>query len=624
MTRFDAMPLGAIKPRGWLKQQLIDDLDHGFASQLDHLTKHASNDLFKDRIGTSQSQFAWWDSETRGNWLWGYTLMSYLAEHETHIARVEGLLNDLLATQEDDGYIGIYSPEWRYQHPAGENGELWAQGRALLSLLTYYSFTGKTEILEAIERAAQLTMQHYGEHNSYYQRGDDVFNNLTGLTHGLNYVDVMIWLYRVTGDEAYRDFGVWLFDDFCKMAIPFPNDDLSIESLKQEYRGLSGHSAHTGEHLRVLLWSAAMTGRDDLNEAVGQAIHKIKYNLVPSGALIGDESIHGMPMPNIGYEYCTMTELTLSLITGQELFGDVWYGDAIETLAYNAAQGARMADGKGVTYLSMDTRTHATANRPDSYSYFYNLAGRFKFSPTHEDLAVCCNPNAVRFLPHLITGMWMKANDGLVAAIYGANVLETDINSVNVTITSETFYPFTDDITFTIELSEATEFTLYLRQPSWSEKLNITADGAEISEENGYVIVRKVWQSGDAVQVNFVNRVTARAYPTQEIYSIHYGALQFVMPIEHDLEVIKDYPVEGFHDYDVRPQDLVQAYAYPILSDAQPDYGFQVHHPEGSDPLRPWHTTPIQLKANDLTLVPMGCTLLRRADFSIQMTQAKS
>ena len=33
--------------------------------------------------------------------------------------------------------------------------------------------------------------------------------------------------------------------------------------------------------------------------------------------------------------------------------------------------------------------------------------GRFKLSPTHDDVACCCNPNATRLLPHYVSSMWM-------------------------------------------------------------------------------------------------------------------------------------------------------------------------------------------------------------------------
>jgi hypothetical protein len=87
MSPFQTLPLGAIRPQGWMRAQLLSDLDEGFASRLDALASHASHDLFRQRIESSSEQYAWWDAETRGNWLWGYTMMAYLADDDAHKAR---------------------------------------------------------------------------------------------------------------------------------------------------------------------------------------------------------------------------------------------------------------------------------------------------------------------------------------------------------------------------------------------------------------------------------------------------------------------------------------------------------------------------------------------------------
>ena len=120
-TPFEVLPLGTIQPRGWIAAQFQRDLTEGFAGQLDLLTQHVTNDLFANRIHTSRDQNAWWDSETRGNWLWGYVMMANLNHDPFHVSHAQSLMEALKATQDPDGYIGIYSPEWRFNHPDGEN-----------------------------------------------------------------------------------------------------------------------------------------------------------------------------------------------------------------------------------------------------------------------------------------------------------------------------------------------------------------------------------------------------------------------------------------------------------------------------------------------------------------------
>jgi len=253
MTNFERLPLGAIKPIGWIKAQLLRDLDHGFAGCLDQLSPHAAHDLFTHRIASSEQQVAWWDAETRGNWLWGYVLMAHLADHPAHIQRARELLADLKRTQDTDGYLGIYSIESRYDHGDGENGELWAQSRALLALLACYEFSGDGAYLEAVIRAVDLTLRHYPLDRSYFRSNSTTARDaLTGLTHGLCYTDVLEWLYMITRNERYRAFGVRLYREFSAMPRPFPNDDLALPNLLENKANFSGHAVHTAEHLRAL------------------------------------------------------------------------------------------------------------------------------------------------------------------------------------------------------------------------------------------------------------------------------------------------------------------------------------------------------------------------------------
>jgi uncharacterized protein len=613
---FEILPLGAVRPIGWMKAQLWRDLTEGFAGCLDQLTERAATDLFTHRIASSSQQFAWWDSETRGNWLWGYTLMSFLANAPEHQARATALLEKLKSTQDADGYLGIYTPASRYAHGERENGELWAQSRALLALLTYYEFTGDVTYLDAVRRAVDLTLRHYTPDRSYFRAASANDRDAsTGLTHGLCYVDVVEWLYALTGVTRYRDFGVWLYEDFSRMPLPFPSDDLSLTNALDRHKPLHGHAVHTAEQLRVLLWADRMGGDPQVKIAAQNALWKLRRYALLSGAVIGDESVHGLPTPDMGYEYCTLTELLFSLTSALQKNGDSTLGDWIETLAFNAGQGARFADGSGVSYLTTDSRFAATADRADSYSWLSGQHGRFKYSPTHEDVACCCNPNAVRFLPHTITRMWLRASDGLAAVIYGPCQLTIKVNGVRVSITEETSYPFSDVVRFTITPEYSVTFALYLRKPAWASSVEV--NGAAAQDIEGYLVVDKTWSAEETIEVRFKAVVQVIPYPTGE-YAVRRGPLHYVLPIEHVRQPIKDYALDHFHDYNVLPRDIEQAYERVVLDRSQPDYGLTFEADPAIDVNHCWEQSPVRLKFGATALVPLGCTILRRASFPLK------
>jgi hypothetical protein len=609
---FDRFPLGAVRPTGWILAQLTRDLERGFAGCLDQLTEHAAHDLFRQRIESSSDPFAWWDSETRGNWLWGYGMMAHLADQADHKRRARELLDDLKRTQDADGYIGIYSRDSRYRHGPRENGELWGQSRALLSMLAHYELSGDATFLKSVQRAVALTMSQYAPGRSYFRSvsmpGRDAW---TGLTHGLCYTDVLEWLDAVAPDEAYRAFGHRLYADFSSMPRPFPNDDLALPNLLDLDREYAGHAVHTAEHLRPLLWASTTTGNGALAGAVRNALIKLKRYTLPSGALLGDEAVHGAPVPDIGYEYCTLTELQWSLASALQKTGDSAYGDWIENLVFNAGQGARLADGAALAYLSADTRDAAVASRGDFYSPD-QPGRRFKYSPTHEDVACCCNPNAVRFMPHYASGLWMKLHGrpGVAAVTYGPCVLKTRIAGVALRVDEETQYPFSNSITFTIKPVRAVRFAVWLRRPRWATAAGVSAPGAVISESDGWIIVEKTWSMNGTLSLSFSGSVETAPYANGE-YGVRYGALQYVQPIEHELRVTRNYAVTGFHDYDIMPRHPTPAADAPVLDRT----GWQIEVNANAHPLHPWDTAPLRVKQGPTTLVPMGCAVLRRASF---------
>ncbi len=440
---------------------------------------------------------------------------------------------------------------------------------------------------------------------------------LVGVTHGLCYVDVMDWLYALTGNTAYRDFGVLLYDDFSNLPIPFANDDLSVRSLNDAHRPLSGHAVHTAEHLRVLAWAFHVTGREGLGVALDTAQRKLSRYTLPNGVLIGDESIHGLPSPDIGYEYCTITEQLFSLTSILQKSGS--HADQIESLLFNAGQGARLPDGTGVSYLTTDTRLDAHAARPDSYSHFHGSHGRFKFSPTHEDVACCCNPNATRILSHYVSHQWLQTTDGtgLAAVLYGACTLQTTLMGVEIEIEAVTEYPFDEKITFIVRPQRDHQFQLYLRVPEWAQTHYLTLNGAQVSVDvgaSGFVMIDREWHTNDQVEIVFDAGIVLRPYPSGE-YAITRGALQYVIPIESETRLLKHYTKTRLHDVEVLPKRLKDAYQMLVLDGSRPDYDLSYRR---TGVTSRWDKPSVHLTIGGLKLVPMGSSLLRRASFPLE------
>ena len=601
--------LGSIAPKGWLLAQMRRDLEEGFAGRLDELSPHVRRDLFRDRLEEASGHAAWWDAESRGNWLWGYAMLADLAGSEAHVRRAGELVEALRATQDADGYLGIHAPAARCPSDGLENGELWAQSRALLVLLAHHELTGDTASLEAARRAADFTLQRYGDDRPHFAR-HSTQDDRTGLTHGLCFADALEMLHEATGDERYRSFAEWLLRDFDRWPVPFPNDDLAAANLSDPHRALRGHAVHTVEHLRAVAFGASND-----RTRIHAALRKLLSSTTPSGAVIGDESLHGLPGPTAAYEYCTLTELSFSLARLAQSTADPALGDWLERLVFNAAQGARRADGRAISYLTSDTRLDAVASRPDSYSLLTGRHGRFKLSPTHDDVACCCNPNATRLLPHYVSSMWMARVDqpGLVALAYGPGELRTTVGTSAVVIRQETRYPFEDEVRFTVEVSSPTRMSVALRWPAWVRHASV--DGVEAVERAGWLVIERRWEGGVSFTLRLDTPVRAEAYAGGEI-AVLRGPLQFVEPIPHVVRTLESLERAAWPDEELVPLDVRDIAAVtPLVEPSAEDCGFEVTRPAQGDPDDPWAWVPVALERSGVRLVPMGCAPLRRAAF---------
>ncbi|NQZ78847.1 MAG: glycoside hydrolase family 127 protein [Ekhidna sp.] len=360
------------------------------------------------------------------------------------------IVANLLSSQDKDGYIGIYKPNLRYQHD-GSNGELWAQTTAFRSLLGYYELTNKEEVLVAVEKGMEVTMNSY---NKGIKNPFELANAFGGVTHGLMLTDVCETLHRITGKQVYQDYAVYLYEAFSTFSINRAFNDLRYPFLMQKDAPFEGHAVHTYEHVRTLANAYYQTSYPELDSAMDNALIKLHRCILPSGAGHGNEWIAGLPADptTTATEYCTMVELRNSLTSLLQKTGDIQYADHAEKLTYNAMMGFRNPEGTAITYGKHDN-AYVLDGKHHEFEKV-NLDPRYKYSPTHSDPAVCCVPNYTRNYTYFLDNMWMRKGNGLASVLYGPSELKIEIDGINVTIEQETNYPFQDEIRFRVQADQ--------------------------------------------------------------------------------------------------------------------------------------------------------------------------
>lgn len=609
---YQPLPFGAVKPQGWLLQQLQQNLA-GFTGHLDSLVPELilKDDIYgKQRLtknvkskdvgalgveGDWQVQFLWWNSETQGNWLDGYIRSAILANDSYHLARVKKFIDYLLSTQDADGYLGIYDKDLRYQFD-NENGELWAKTTMLRGLLAWYDYTQDRNVLTAIERAVENTLQHYPINASrpFYSLKPDV----GGLSHGLTFTDVLESLYRITGKQAYLDYALFCYKDFSQHIL---NEDAQYKKLMDVSLPLKGHGVHTYEHLRTVAAAYYISGNPQLGTALQNFLQKITQTTTATGGPVGDEWIAGKKADATtrGYEYCSLHELLHSYAELLIKTGQKEYGDKIERLFFNAAQGARHPELSCIAYLKSDNSYYMTGGLNGDTMVKHQT--RYKYSPVHQDAAVCCVPNAGRITPYYIQYMWLKQGQDLVASLLGPSELTTAINGKTVTIKQTTSYPFSNSIVFEVKASEA-EFALKIRKPAWVTTFHLNA---AYSMEGEYIVVRRKWKSTDRIKLEFEAAPRVEQDLNDEYY-FTYGPLVLAHALPATAQSTKSFPVQGFSDLMYTPAALV-VYAY----DGKPIQQAK----KGKLLFKTTAFNPVKQKTETITLQPVSQTILRQVTF---------
>lgn len=610
--KYQALPLGSVKPSGWLLERLQQDLN-GFTGHLDQLVPDLiiKDDIYgKDRLtrkvksknlgalgeeGDWQVQFLWWNSETQSNWWDGYIRAAILTGDKKHLARVHQYIKRILATQDPDGYLGIYDTELRYKFD-NENGELWSKATLLRGLLAWYEFTQDPAVLKAVERAVQNVMDNYPLNKSrpFFSVKPDV----GGLSHGLCFIDVLQSLYRLNGNKALLNYATFLYSDFSKHSL---NEDAQLAKLLDPTLPLKGHGVHTYEHIRAVA-AASITGSTELAQALQEFLKKVMGMTTPTGGPVGDEWIGGKPADatNRGYEYCSLHELMHSYL---ELFlktGDPGFASRAEHLFINAAQGARLPGKSSIAYLKSDNSYFMTGGLNGDNSV--KTQTRYKYSPAHQDAAVCCVPNAGRITPYYIQHMWMKSDNQLLALLFGPSVLNTILDGKTVRIREETSFPESETIHFIVEGNDA-DFSLRIRKPEWAKSVKCSE---KFEENDGFLVISKKWSGRQTIEIRFQTELDLARDQNGEYY-YKYGPQVLAHPLKAKPAITRTFPVKGFEDLSFRPENLlIYEYAEGKPEVLKTRNGLRFHVPA---------LNPSTKKMEMIPLEPVGRTILRQVTF---------
>ncbi len=149
-------------------------------------------------------------------------------------------------------------------------------------------------------------------------------------------------------------------------------------------------------------------------------------SLMPDGGMVELEYLGTAAFDSL-HETCDITDWSWSFGYMLIATGEGSWGDRIERATFNALPGAVTKDFKQLQYFSSANQVLASSTACTRVA-----VTRMSYRAAHE--TECCTGNVNRAMPNYVTRMWMGAEDGLAAVLYGPCVLQTKIHGHAVRI----------------------------------------------------------------------------------------------------------------------------------------------------------------------------------------------
>jgi DUF1680 family protein len=310
------LPLGAIKPGGWLREMLLRQKT-GSTGNLDKLYPLVMN----NRNGWLGGDGDQWE---RGPyWIDGLLPLAYILDDSELIQKAKPWVEWALNSQQPDGYFG---PLKDYPHERGlqrDNSRDWWPKMVMLKVLQqYYSATGDKRVINLMTAYFKYQLKELPskplDHWTFWARyrgGDNLM--------------VVYWLYNIAGDAFLLDLGDLLHKQTFDFTHAFLNTDMlstkgSIHCVNLA-QGTKEPFIYYQHHPDQKYLDAMKKGFQDIRN----------YNGMAHGLYGGDEALHGAD-PTQGSEFCSAVEMMLTLEKGIAITGDVAYADQLERIAFNA------------------------------------------------------------------------------------------------------------------------------------------------------------------------------------------------------------------------------------------------------------------------------------------------
>jgi len=449
--------------------------------------------------------------------------------------RVEGILDRILAAQQDDGYLISYfivnglDKKWddlRLEH------QMYNAGHFFEMAVEHQRLTGETKAIDSAKRFADHIDSVFGPGKRYDVGGHEEIEL------------ALIKLYRATAELRYLELARFLLDErghvhgterkpykFGPLVKPerlegqtdaeyrravwhaglrWRNGRMQDHKPLIEQMEATGHAVRAGYIYSAMADIARFTDAPEYERAVDSlwqdvVSRKMYVNGAVGTAQYGDEGF-GDPylLPNKTYcESCASIAHVLWQHRMALLKGQAKYADVMELALYNGVLAGISLAGDGFFYQN------PLESKGSKRSNWIGLA--------------CCPTNLTRIIPQVGGLAYAQGKHRLVVNLFAAGDASFKMaDGTSVKLTQKTNYPWEGHVQLTVTPEQASAFDLSLRIPGWARgqpvpsdlyrfadskvtPVTLTLNGKPIKatpNKDGYVHLKRTWKAGDVVNMN--------------------------------------------------------------------------------------------------------------------------
>lgn len=472
---------------------------------------------FRIAAGLEQGEhmgFVFQDSDA-AKWLEGaaYSLMSH-PDPELE-AKTDQLVETIIAAQQPDGYLNTYytitAPDKRFTN-LRDNHEFYCLGHLIEAAVAYRRARGKTALLDAVIRFADLVDRTFGlepEKKHGYPGHPELELAL-------------IKLYGETGEERYLRLAKYFVDVRGTEPLYFPEEErmngngryyfadgplgyayCQADKPVREQQEAEGHAVRATYLYSAMADLARLTGDAGLLAACKRLWRSVTGRRMYITGGIGSSAYgeaftfdYDLPNDTVYAETCAAIGLVFFARRMLLLEPKGEYADVLERALYNCVLSGMQLDGKRFFYVNpLEVLPEACA-RDEAKQHV-----RFQRQPWFG--CACCPPNLVRLLMSLEEYIYTVSENRIYIHLYLSGEAEFQLPKGKLCLLSQTDYPWDGRIRYTLRTSAHLQAELALRLPAWAPGFRVLVNGEETGchQEQGYLLLDRDWRDGDTLEL---------------------------------------------------------------------------------------------------------------------------